>query len=198
MRPRFNNRDTARSRSLRFGDSEEVTMRDPLMRCSKRRGEGLQRNSDVFKISSGDIAPFPRAHGPPKAVVKRIRSWSNDSSNGPVLGYAASVLKTHVGSLTVPQSFYSLYYGRTHDFRRKFKHLPMWAKLKVTFIRLQYFRFSHGQPQQRECMALQLRSTGLVSQSVGFRFLNLPEAIRTSCRFIKSNFSPRPSLISGP
>jgi hypothetical protein len=194
VRPRFNHRDTARTRGLRTGDSQGFTMRDPLMRCSKRRGDGLQRNSDVFKISSGDIAPFPRAHGPPKEVVKRIRSWSKGSSNGPVLQYAASVLKTHVGNLSVPQSFYSLYYGRTQDFRRKFKYLPIWAKLKVTFIRLQYFRFSHGQPQQRECMALRLRSAGLVSQSIGFRFLNLPEAIRSSCRFIKSNFSPRPSI----
>jgi len=186
-------RETARTRGLRTGDPKGVTLRDPLMHCSKRRGEGLQRNSAISKIKTRDAAPFPRAHGPPKEPTKRIRSWTLGSSKGPVLAYAARVLSTHVGALEVPEWFYQLYYGRTLDFRRKFKHLPVWVKLKVTFIRLQYFRFASGKPQQRECLALRFKGSGIMSPNLGFRFLNLPEAIRTSCRFIESNFALRPS-----
>jgi hypothetical protein len=197
-RPRRGRRDNARSRGLLLGDPQGFTMRDPLMRCSKRKGEGLQRNSDVFKIQTGDIAPFPRAHGPPKEPTKRIRSWSYGSSNGPVLAYAARILDTIVGKLSVPEWFYRLYCGRTQDFRRKYKNLPLWSRFKVTFIRLQYFRFQSGFGQQREHLALKMQRCGLVSHTLGFRLLNLPEAIRTSCRFIQSKYFLRPSLISRP
>jgi hypothetical protein len=188
-------RETARTRGLRNGDPSGRTLSDPLERCSKRRGEGLQRNSFVFRQSPEDKAPYPRAHGPPKEPAKRIRSWSNGSSNGPVLAYAGKVLSTYVGNLEVPSWFYQLYYGRTQDFRRKFSNLPIWARFKVTFIRLQYFRHCQGRGNRRELLALSFQDSGLISNpSLGFRFKNLPAAIRATCRFIESNLSPRPSF----
>jgi len=164
--------------------------KDPLARCTKRKW--CQRNKAVFNLKSADAAPFPRAHGPPKEPVQRIRSWSNGSSNGNVLCYAAKVIKDHIGNLAVPKSFYHMLGGRSQDFRRKFHHLELWSKYRVTYIRLQYFLFLRKQAP-RWITLLSIVSPNLVGAK-RVRLSNLPEAIRASCRFIESNLSPGPSL----
>jgi hypothetical protein len=166
----------------------EGSRKDPLMRASKRRG-GV-RNHPQPKGEIPDRGLFPRAWGPPKDPVERIRSWKLGSSNGPVLGYASRVLNTCIGNLTIPEWFYSRFGVKTHDLRRKFKFLPVWKKLLVSYVRVMFHLYQSNKAPLWVAFAV-ARDTPVSVQGLRFHFRNLPEVLRTSCRITESNLSAR-------
>jgi len=148
------------------------------------RSAAVGRKANVAPGRGSDQAPFPRAWGPPSAPIAPKRTWASGKPNGNVLTYAAQTISSCLTrGVRIPTWFALSMGANPKDFTLKFKNLPIYRKMYVSYVRLSYhlFRYRH---MQRGCWMFDQASMPDrgVSDPISIPSWRLHEVLRTTCR----------------